>query len=291
MKHSLTNRLVALGLGFTTVVALGALRSRKNQTPQKQAQETTMKPESKSKQTPASFPTMATQSAKENKNILANKTRFLLIRHGQTSWNTAHRMQGHADIPLNDVGHAQAKAMAEQLSASDHTIKGVYASDLKRAVDTAHPICSKVGRTVTTCPELREIHVGEAQGLTPDERDKLHGTWRNNLDILHPTPDARWEHPEWPGGESKKQLLNRVTCCLEKLAEKHRGEEVAIVSHAGVIYTLVESITKKMYDIPNCSATHIVYDPSNKTQPFAFEKVQHLEGLEGCSQKTVQVQL
>ena len=57
-------------------------------------------------------------------------------------------MQGHADIPLNDQGSAQAKAMADQISTGGHSIKGVYASDLKRAVDTAQAIGSKIGHAV-----------------------------------------------------------------------------------------------------------------------------------------------
>lgn len=231
------------------------------------------------------------EKIKQCNNPTKQETRLLLIRHGQTAWNTEHRMQGHADIALNDQGREQARTIAHQLHAMGHPIKAVYASDLKRAVDTAQAICSTHCQTVCSFPELREIHVGNAQGLTPEERECAYGAWRKDLETLYPTPACRWNHPEWPAGESKNQLLDRVTTCLKGIAEKHKGSEVAIVTHAGVIYTLVEHLTQKNYDIPNCSVTHIVYDHSNSKSPFTFEKINHLEGTQGNCQKTAQPQL
>lgn len=289
MQTSRVTKLIALSFGYMVMLAVGASRRRTNRT--MRAEESTMNPsDQKSPKNQTSINSSRNQT-KQNQPIEKKQTRLILVRHGQTEWNTQHRMQGHADIPLNEQGKAQAKTMAEQLREKGHAIKGVYASDLQRAVHTAQEISLKAGCPVNTSPELRELHVGKAQGLTPEERDVLHGSWRKELDTLHPTPTVRWNHPEWPEGESKNEVLKRVTGCLENLAKKHPGEEVAVVTHAGVIYTLVESITSQMYDIPNCSATSILYDHSCSNQPFKFENIQHLDGDQGASQKAVQIQL
>ncbi|MCP5095378.1 MAG: histidine phosphatase family protein, partial [Chloroflexi bacterium] len=72
-------------------------------------------------------------------------TTLLLIRHGQTDWNVAGRWQGHADIPLNEIGKAQANALAERLA--DWPIKAIYRSDLMRCVQTATAVSNTTGIT------------------------------------------------------------------------------------------------------------------------------------------------
>jgi 2,3-bisphosphoglycerate-dependent phosphoglycerate mutase len=62
-------------------------------------------------------------------------TRLLVIRHGETAWNTVRRIQGHIDIPLNARGRWQAQQLAHALH--DEEIHALYASDLQRARHTA----------------------------------------------------------------------------------------------------------------------------------------------------------
>lgn len=219
------------------------------------------------------------------------KTKFLLVRHGQTDWNVKHRMQGFADIPLNDHGRKEAKVVAERLCHLKDTVTAVYASDLERAAHTAQEIACKMGKYVCHKSDLRELHVGKAQGLTPEERDVQCGKWRKDLETRYPSQELRWAHPEWPEGESKNDLLKRVTNCLREIAKKHPGEEVVVVTHAGVIYTLIESITQQTYQVPNCCVAHFTYDPSS-TQSFGFDKIETLESQEAAApQKSVNVQL
>jgi probable phosphoglycerate mutase len=92
-------------------------------------------------------------------------TRILAIRHGETAWNVDTRLQGHLDIPLNDVGLRQAQHLAQALAQRD-PIDAVYASDLSRAHTTAQAIAQAVGLTVNTHVGLRERHFGAFQGLS-----------------------------------------------------------------------------------------------------------------------------
>jgi probable phosphoglycerate mutase len=95
-------------------------------------------------------------------------TEFLLIRHGQTTWNAAGIMQGQADAPLDAVGIAQAQALGKHLAGDAYAgIDVVASSDLARASDTARAIATEIGvpaDDVTLHPEMRERHMGSLQG-------------------------------------------------------------------------------------------------------------------------------
>jgi alpha-ribazole phosphatase len=87
-----------------------------------------------------------------------SSTRILLARHGETEWNRIGRWQGHADPPLNEAGRLQAVELAERLARDGITV--IYASDLRRASETAQVIGERLGLEVHEDPALREIDVG-----------------------------------------------------------------------------------------------------------------------------------
>lgn len=160
-------------------------------------------------------------------------TTILLIRHGQTDWNAAGRWQGHADIPLNEVGRRQARRLADRLSR--WPITAMYSSDLKRAAETAHILADILGLQPVYDPVWRERHGGAFEGLTGAEIKRAHPeAWdRLSQGITDP-----------PGGESPEQLHERVTKAFERLLERHAGEMVSVVSHGGALRTVIGHVLK-----------------------------------------------
>ena len=98
---------------------------------------------------------------------MADARTLVLVRHGETDWNLSGRAQGHADIPLNDTGRAQAQAVARRLAGFAPV--RLWSSDLARASQTAEAIAATTGLTVELDSRLREYDVGERSGLTLDE--------------------------------------------------------------------------------------------------------------------------
>jgi broad specificity phosphatase PhoE len=149
-------------------------------------------------------------------------TTLLLVRHGETDWNSERRWQGHSDQPLNDVGRAQAHEVAETLVG--RSIDAVYASDLSRANETAEIIAARLGLPVTTDVRLREVDVGDWSGRLWSE-----------IEASDPEAVERLQAglKAWQGGESYEEMGARVVAAVLELAARHPGRTVLIVSHGG----------------------------------------------------------
>ncbi|NJM08968.1 histidine phosphatase family protein [Candidatus Gracilibacteria bacterium] len=157
--------------------------------------------------------------------------RLILIRHGETEWNVTLQYQGHAEIPLNDRGLHQARLTAERLRRREATT--LYASDLRRAWQTSEQIGEALALKPIAMPELREIDVGQWEGLTPEQ-------------LYRRFPDHMKEFERDPartvrlGGESYAQLQERALVALNRIQEAHRPEETVLaVSHGGTIRALL----------------------------------------------------
>ena len=151
-------------------------------------------------------------------------TQLYLIRHGRTAWNNADRLQGWADEPLDDVGLAQAAALAEYLR--DTAFSAIYSSPLLRASQTAAAIGQAQGLPVTLDARLRERNVGDWTGLT--------------LEQARAQAPERFEGVDWrqagaPGGDSQAALTERVAAALEDILTAHPESVVAVVSHGGAL--------------------------------------------------------
>ncbi|KAK4488367.1 hypothetical protein RD792_004128 [Penstemon davidsonii] len=164
--------------------------------------------------------------------VSPNYVEIIAIRHGETEWNSDGRIQGHLDVDLNDVGRQQAVAVAERLSR-EPKISAVYSSDLKRAFETAEIIAKSCGVSeVTKDPDLRERHLGDLQGVVYREIAKIKPE-------AHRAFVSNRKDQEIPGGgESFNQVYERCTSALQRIAQKHKGERVVVVSHGGTIRAL-----------------------------------------------------
>jgi len=152
-------------------------------------------------------------------------TTILIARHGETDWNRERRFQGHADPPLNELGRQQAHELAEALAGSD--IAAVYASPLARARETAEIVAAALELPVETRAALREVDVGSWQGLTRDEvEERFPEGFRRWLD--------NFDHG-WEDGESYDELGQRVVADLLRLAARHPGERILVVTHGGAM--------------------------------------------------------
>jgi len=168
-------------------------------------------------------------------------TTILLARHGETDWNAARRVQGHTDVPLNDRGREQARALADELR--DEPLDGVYASDLLRAHETARIVADRKGLDVIVLPELRERHFGTWEGLTDTE-------------VLARYPHARTA--SWGDGETREELSRRFLAALERIAETHPGGRVLVVAHGGPLRVALRAAgVDGAGEIVNCHVTRL----------------------------------
>jgi len=156
--------------------------------------------------------------------------RLLLARHGQTAWNAERRFQGQLDVPLNEAGRLQAGALARRLSAE--AIDAIYASDLRRAWETAEAIAATQGLSIQPEPRLREIAFGDWEGLTTDEIEQASpGSLAAWHDDPHRAPP--------PGGENLDQVVRRAKVALADITASHQNETVLIVAHGGILRVLL----------------------------------------------------
>jgi len=157
-------------------------------------------------------------------------TRILLVRHGETAWNATGRLQGQSDTPLNALGHEQARRAAQRLACEP--VRGLYSSDLARALQTAAIIGQALGLTVVTSSRLRERLYGAWEGLTAAE-----------IQARYPEQFAAWRarSPDFapPQGETRSQLLARALAELNAIALRHVGEMAVVVTHGGLCYVLI----------------------------------------------------
>lgn len=161
------------------------------------------------------------------------ETRVILIRHGETVFNIEGKIQGSLDSPLTEIGVQQAKAVASRLR---HTsLSKIYTSDLGRALSTAKLIAQPANHPLVPDERLREREMGIFQGLT---FDIIAQQYPDDLAQLR-VADADYIPP---GGESAQQTRERAWAALNDLADRHPGEQIAVVSHGAVIAGIIRHI-------------------------------------------------
>ncbi len=153
-------------------------------------------------------------------------TNIILVRHGQTEWNRNERFRGHADVPLDGIGQAQAKAAARRI-ALQWRPDAVYAGPLSRTVKTAEAIAQATNLTIQKEPGLIDVDCGQWQGLTPEE---VRQRWPVEFQAYLNAPrDFRF-----PGGESLEQARLRAMKHVEDVIMRHVDQVIVLVSHTAL---------------------------------------------------------
>jgi alpha-ribazole phosphatase len=153
-------------------------------------------------------------------------TKIYLIRHGEIGDGEERRYNGHRDVPLSERGIDQIMRLSGFLQSAG--LQAVYASDLSRALKSAEIIARAHGVQPVIEKGLKEYSFGEWEGMTFSEIEKEYpdafGAWAANPVMFSPA-----------GGESTEGVRKRAISAFEKIIGRHQGENIAIVSHGGVI--------------------------------------------------------
>ena len=201
--------------------------------------------------------------------------RLYLIRHGRQNSPLCN-----VNVPLDKAGQRQAELVGERLEK--YNIQALYSSNLIRAMETADIINKHLGLLHNIEEDLREISFGDMEGLS-DEQIK-----ERFSDFLKERAKAETDIP-YPGGESGEDVYKRAFPVIQKIVDdalEKDIENIVIVSHGGVIRTLVTGVlgadfAKKLLiakDLENCGITQINYD--EKTGQFIVERVNDYSHIE-----------
>ena len=203
------------------------------------------------------------------------KTEIILIRHGETEWNSQLRMQGHSNSPLSAVGRRQIQALGKWMEnvSFDH----IYSSDSLRARETAEAITQYSGDTLQFDQRIREKNLGVFEGLTSIEAREQHP----EIYRFFKTGGANYVIDE---GESTQQVLDRALEFIEEIRLRHLEQRVVMVTHGGLVRVLMKHTLGISIDAPtsflikNTGIFRLVWN--EKWLVSQMGGVSHLEKLE-----------
>lgn len=207
---------------------------------------------------------------------MKNKTKIIIVRHGESLGNALRIILGHTDLDLSDHGYLQAKTTAEHLK--NEKIDVIYSSDLMRAYNTALPNAKIRNMEIITDKELREIYVGDWEGMKVTEiiekwgREVFEDEWHGHFGTF-----------TFPNGESVQAGGHRFYNRVMELAEQNMGKTILITAHAAVIRAFWTIITNTSWEnavnvIPfatNASFSVCHYDGEN-ILPHIYSSDDHL---------------
>jgi broad specificity phosphatase PhoE len=185
-------------------------------------------------------------------------TRLLLIRHGEIETRHQHTFGGRTDMNLSARGRKQARTLAGYLRGK--TIDVIYASPMKRAQQTLAPLLKNGAPAQTILPALREVDFGDWTGLGWQAVSERFGF--SVYDWLH-----QIEHRGAPNGENGKTFRDRIEPCLREIIRQHRGQNVAVFCHGGVIRMMLAILLNvplsktNQFEIEYASVTQVALHP------------------------------
>lgn len=207
---------------------------------------------------------------------MAQRTKIIIVRHGESSGNLEQRVRGRTEFPLNENGLAQARAAAAALK--NERIECVYSSPLERALVTARIIAESGGFPVRADERFNNMNYGVWEGR---KKDDLERDFPNEWRIWATRP----EELRLPGAESFDEARDRSVAALNELVKKHAGRTFAIVSHRGLIKPMICGVLGmakpyfwKLY-IGNASISTITHSEEQGYTLTELNRTCHLAGL------------
>ena len=198
-------------------------------------------------------------------------TKFIIVRHGQSSANEGGFLAGVTDVPLSSLGEKQAKAVSEYV-LKKYEVDVIYSSPLERACNTVKGVADSLDLPIVKIDELTEFNFGKWEGLALEEIkanfDDGYGKWAKDPGVVVPH-----------GGEAMAELQARVVKKLKEIGKNEDGKTVLIGAHSSVIRALLcymqDMPLTKMKNTPwvvNGSIAEINFDGENfYIQKFGFD--------------------
>ena len=203
-------------------------------------------------------------------------TTIYFVRHGESIGNQKRIYLGHTDLDLSPLGYLQAEETAKILSHVPFS--AVYSSDLIRAMHTAEPHAKMRGISVIPSRELREMHVGEWEGVHVEELlldERFTKGWRENFGNF-----------TIPGGENVAAAADRIYNAVLEISKRHDGETVLVVFHAAVLrafWCKMLGISKDMWatalPFPTNASYSIVKCENGSFNPISYSCDEHLSSV------------
>lgn len=201
-------------------------------------------------------------------------TSVLLVRHGQTESNINGFYMGWSDEDLNKTGVEQVRRLSARLSSLP--IDSVYASPLQRVKNSASILAEPHGLAIKALEGLIEVKVGKWQGL---HRDEIKRGWP---ELWH-----QWQTDPTdcvlPGGESFKQVVQRVIPAFEEIVGSNAGKQLLVVTHEIVVKILAIHVLGapfgiyRRFDVDNASLS-VIRTTAKLTKLITLNDRSHLEG-------------
>jgi 2,3-bisphosphoglycerate-dependent phosphoglycerate mutase len=200
--------------------------------------------------------------------------RFLVMRHGETTWNAQGRIQGQLDTLLNERGHDQAQAVGRALA--EENIDELWSSDLARAMDTASALPVAARLAIKQDARLRERHFGILQGMTYADAETRHPEQFAGYHQSVPSENFQC-------GESLTDFYQRATGFFVSLAETTAPNcTIAVATHGGVVSCLYRFANRiplgepRKWPMPNAAINEFLFD-AGTWQVVRFADVRHLD--------------
>lgn len=206
--------------------------------------------------------------------------RVTFVRHGATEWTGRSVLCGQTDVPLSELGQAQAKALGELMRG--RRFDALWSSPLRRARDTASAMGTAIGHAVVTDSRLQEMNLGQLEGATFGDLPRGPGTFRD-----------RWQRQpgsvRFPRGESVADVGKRTWQVLEELYDRHPSGHVLVVSHMFAISAMLCKVFSirvgkfRTFAVDVASVTTVQVDPQG-FRLLTLNDTGHLASLPGAAE-------